>query len=228
VCEGKAPQINDGKGLMETRRVGIVGSLLALSLFSIGCGSSNNSSSAFNQTQALTATSDLFAAMSSATFATGLLRTPVVQQTEVDHIRYANLNGTPSVAVANFIATPRATTPITMTPYTYKCPISGTIVVTGSYTGTATSSTLDIVETINSCSDTGFTINGNPNVTLTDSFSISGNTATDVMTMTGGFTDGSQSCSINVTVNATVNDQTDVVSGTMSGSVCGVSVNSTL
>ena len=215
---------------MKIRVISVAGSLLVWSMFSIGCGS-NSSSTAFNQAQALTATSDLFAAMSSATFASGLLRTPVVQRTEVDHIRNASLNGTSSIspdAVANLIATSRATSPITMTPYTYKCPISGTIVVTGSYTGTATSSTIDIVETINSCSDTGFTINGDPNVTLTDSFSTSGNIATDVMTMAGGFTDGSQTCSINVTISATVNDVTYAETGSISGSVCGVSVNGTL
>ncbi len=212
----------------------VTGSLLALSLFSIGCGSSNSSSSAITQGQALSATTDIFTAMSDAITApaSGLIRTPAVQEAEADHIRNANLSETPivpSVAGANLLATSRAESPKTTLPsYTYKCPSGGTIVVSGSYTGTATSASVDIVETINSCADNGFTMNGNPNVTVIDTLNTSGNIVTDVMTMTGGFTVGSNSCSINVTISATVNDQTYAVSGTSSGSVCGVSVNGTL
>jgi hypothetical protein len=219
---------------MNAKGMVVAALLVALSLFSNGCGSNNSSNNSFSQTQALAATSDLFDAMSSATLASGsgLLRTPTVQEAEVSHIRNASLTQTPmvpSIAAARLFAASRAESPNTAIPaYTFHCPSGGTIVVTGSYTGTATSASVDIVETINSCSDTGFTINGNPNVTINDTLTTSGNVVTDVMTMGGGFTDGSQSCSINVNVSATVNDQTDAVSGTMSGSICGISVNSTL
>ena len=218
---------------MKIRGVAVTGSLLVWSLFSIGCGS-NSSGGGVSQEQALSATTDIFNAMSNAvtTTGSGLMRTPAVQEAEADHIRNANLSKTPivpSVAGANFMAASRAVSPNTTLPsYTYHCPSGGTIVVTGSYTGTASSATVVIVETINSCADNGFTMNGNPNVTVDDTLTTSGNIITDVMTMTGGFTVGSNSCSINVTVNATVNDETYAVSGNMSGSVCGMSVNSTL
>ena len=50
---------------MNIRGIAVAGSILALSLFSSGCGS-NNSSNGFTQAQAMTATADLFAAMAEA------------------------------------------------------------------------------------------------------------------------------------------------------------------
>jgi hypothetical protein len=221
---------------MNLRGVVTAGSVLALTLFSIGCGSnSSNSSSAFTQAQALTATSDLFVAMAEAPL-TGHVSTPVEVNAVANGIRNANLDGeqaVPSIAVANLLAASRAALPNTTLPtFTFNCPSGGTIVVNGSYTttitGTTISSTRDIVETINNCSDGGFTMNSNPNVTIIGTDSISGNILTGVETMTGGFIVGSNSCSINVTMSSTFNTTTDAMSGTISGSICGISVNGSI
>jgi hypothetical protein len=220
---------------MNIRGIAAVGSLLALSLFSIGCGSSN-SSSAFTQSQALTATADLFAAMAEAPLTTGHVRTPVEVNAVANGIRNANLNGEqsiPSIAGANLLAASRAALPNTTLPaFTFNCPSGGTIVVNGSFTttitGTTISSTRDVVETINNCSDGGFTMNGNPNVTIIGTDSISGNILTGVETITGGFIVGSNSCSINVTMSSTFNTTTDTLSGTISGSMCGISINGSI
>src|ERR1035437_8510906 len=82
------------------RGIAVAGSILALSLFSIGCGSSNSSSNAVTQTQALTAASDLVDAMSGAITApgSGLFRTPATQEALTNHIRNAKLTETPIVS----------------------------------------------------------------------------------------------------------------------------------
>lgn len=228
------PKVRVWRRSMKIRGVTAAGLFLLLTLPNIGCGSNNSSGSAISQDQALSATTDIFTAMSDAVTATGsgLIRTPATQEAEANHIRSTNLAETPivpSIAGANLLATSRVESPKTTLPsYTYHCPSGGTIVVNGSYTGTATSASVTIVETIKSCADNGLTMNGNPNVSVSDILTTSGNIITDVMTMNGGFTVGSNSCSINVTISATVNDVTYAESGTMSGSVCGVSVNGTL
>jgi hypothetical protein len=220
---------------MNIREISVVVSLLALSVFSIGCGSSSIAGgSAISQGQALSAITDIFTAMSDAITApgSGLIRSPATQEVEVNRIRNARLTGTPilpSVAGANLIAAPKVVLPNTTLPsYTYKCPSGGTIVINGSFTGTATSSTIDIVATINSCGDDGFTMNGDPNITIYDTSTLSGNVFTDLTTITGGITVGSNSCSINETLSATFNDVTNAMTGSISGTVCGVSVNGTL
>jgi hypothetical protein len=220
---------------MNIHGIAVAGSLLALSLFSIGCGSNNSSSTAFTQSQALTATADLFAAMAEAPLTTGHVRTPIEVNAEANGIRNANLNGAqavPLIADTNLLAASRAALPHTTLPaYTFNCPSGGTIVVNGSFTettsGTTISSTMDVVETINNCSDHGFTMNGNPNVTIIGTVTFSGTVDTDVISITGGFTAGSNSCSINETITGTFNSATDTESGSMSGSVCGVTVNGT-
>ena len=78
---------------MNIHGIAVAGSLLALSLFSIGCGSNNSSSTAFTQSQALTATADLFAAMAEAPLTTGHVRTPIEVNAVANGIRNANLNG---------------------------------------------------------------------------------------------------------------------------------------
>jgi hypothetical protein len=219
---------------MNIRGIAVAGSILALSLFSIGCGS-NSSSSAFTQAQAITATADLFAAMAEAPLATGHVMTPAHAYAEAIGIRNANLNSAqvvPSIEAENLLVASREASPHTTLPtFTFNCPSGGTIVVNGSFTltttGTTFSSTMDMVETINNCSDHGLTMNGNPNVTIVGNDTLSGNIDTDVVDITGGITVGSNSCSINETITGTFNSATDTESGSVSGSICGVSVNST-
>jgi len=219
---------------MNIRGIAVAGSILALSLFSSGCGS-NNSSNGFTQAQAMTATADLFAAMAEAPLTTGHVMTPAHAYAEAIGIRTARLNGAqsvPSIAGENLLAVSREASPNTTLPtFTFNCPSGGTISVNGSFTetttGTTISSTMDMVETINNCSDHGFTMNGDPNVTIVGTDTFSGNIDTDVVAITGGITVGNNSCSIDETITGTFNSATDTESGTMSGSICGVSVNST-
>lgn len=69
---------------------------------------------------------------------------------------------------------------------------------------------------------------GDPNVDILGTFTESGTLYTDVVTISGGFSAGSNVCSINVTVSATVNSTTGAETGSITGSVCGVSVNGTI
>jgi hypothetical protein len=199
-------------------------SLLLVSLSNVGCGGSAPST-AFTQSQAVTATGDIFEAMASATASAGLMRTGVMNA-EVAGIRNAQPSDSP-IAAPLVRAVPEASS-TTIPPFTYACPSGGNIVVTGSYTGTATSSSVNIVENINSCKDGGITMNGDPNVDILGTFTESGSLYTDTVTMTGGFTAGGNTCSMNVTISATVNSTTGAETGSITGSVCGISMNSTL
>ena len=216
------------------------GLVLFVSLPIIGCGGGNGSvmsaPSAMTQSQALDITSDLFAALASAPLAAGGTAQTRYLQSETAHIRGASLGEAgeaSSVASLNIPRESLSASPRTAIPsYTYACPIGGNVVVTGSYTGTysatAENVTENLVGTINSCSDDGITINGNPNVAMSATVTLAGNSFTDFTTITGGFTSGSNSCSINATISADVNEATGAVSGTLSGTVCGISIDGTL
>jgi hypothetical protein len=209
---------------MNAKAMVVAGSLLVVSLSNIGCGGSAPST-AFTQSQALTATSDIFAALAASSVSSGYARTGVLNA-EVAGIRNAHLSDSP-IATPLAKAVPEASS-TTIPPFTYACPSGGNIVVTGSYTGTATSSSVNIVENINSCKDGGITMNGDPNVDILGIFTESGSLYTDVVTMTGGFTAGGNTCSMNVTISATVNSTTGAETGSITGSVCGISMNSTI
>jgi len=222
---------------MKLREMFAAGSTLALTMFALGCGSnnSNSSSGSFTQAQALAVTSDLFDAMSNATIAAGLVRDPVVVQAEASSIRTANLSNavTPSSSTQTaLVVTPKSVSPITIPTYTYSCPSGGTIVVSGTFTvtttGTAASYVISNVETINSCNDGSVTMNGNPNVSMTNTESVNGDIYTGTDAITGGVLIGGNNCSINVNIISTVNSTTNAVSGTISGSVCGVTLNGKL
>jgi hypothetical protein len=214
---------------MNVRGLVVAGSLLLLSLANIGCGGGSGSanSTAITQSQALTATSDIFAALAGSSISGGYARTAVLNE-EAAGIRNAHLADIPIAAPLVGIAPEAAYAATTIPSYTFNCPSGGDIVVTGSYTGTATSSSVNIVENINSCQDGGITINGDPNVDVLGTFTESGNVYTDVVTMTGGFTAGGNTCAINVTVSASVNSTTGAETGSISGSVCGISMNGSL
>jgi hypothetical protein len=203
---------------------------LLLTLPIIGCGGGSGSggtATTITQTQALSATADIFGAMADATASAGYFE-PGVGKAEATAIR----NATPSASlIVPSIGEPRFVSPltsITLGPYAFSCPAGGTIIVNGSVTGNSTSSSFNVTETINSCADGGITFNGNPNVTVSGNSGLSGNVFSDTVTMTGGFTYGSNSCTINVTVTATVNETTYAENGTVSGTVCGLNVGGAL
>jgi len=106
--------------------------------------------------------------------------------------------------------------------YSVSCQTGGTIGVSGDLSGTGTQSTADISlqvdETINKWTCDGPTINGDPMVTLTGTFDYP--SGPYEMTLSGGFTAGSQSCQLNVQVNMNADG-----SGDVSGTICGEPVS---
>ena len=96
---------------------------------------------------------------------------------------------------------------------------------TGSYSDSTNSASLNIVETINKCSDSGVTFSGNPNIALSETGSDNGKTTSVSLTMTGGLSDGSSNCSININASASVSDTTGSGNVTANGSFCGQSIS---
>jgi hypothetical protein len=213
---------------MKTRGTLAAGlSLALLTLPMIGCGSNNNSSGTLTTVQSEEATNDIFEAMADAEAGVGLLRAGT-GNTEVQGIHNAHPSDSP---LPPSLAAPKAVNPFSSTSlgtYTWNCPSGGDIVVTGSYSGTDTSASVTVTEAINSCQDSGFTINGNPNVTISDSYVETTSTFTDNASITGGFTvKGGGSCSMNVTETFTENINSGVYSGSITGSICGENLNYT-
>lgn len=103
------------------------------------------------------------------------------------------------------------------------CQSGGTMGVAGTLTGTGTQNSaylsLEMEVTPSGWTCDGPTINGAPYVQINGTFDYPADTLT--MTMSGAFTAGGQTCSLNVTVNGNANG-----SGDISGTACGHSVNS--
>ena len=222
----------------------IAGFLMLSTLSILGCsggggsssGSGTSSNTPLTQAQAEVAFTDIANAMADAAGAVAVGRTnPLLQvrKEEVAGIQKAILDGTPMPASRNAISPAPEVLPDTTTnlsTYTYTCPSGGTIVVTGSYSETSTSASASsesatIVETPKSCKDSGITMNGDPNITLSMSASDNGTTTTVTLSMTGGISVGSSSCSTDLTVSATISDKTGTGSETYSGSFCNVAIS---
>jgi len=205
------------------------GILLTLVLFATGCGG-NSDKTVMTAAQAQAAYSDVFSAFSNAAGAAGFARSAPISRlrsAEATAVEKAILNGARRSLPEESVSPDHRVLPdITLPSYTYKCPSGGTIVVNGSYTETTNSTSLNIVETINSCSDDGVTFSGDPNVALSEAESDNGTTTSLTVTVTGGFTVGSSSCTINVNVSASISDKTGSGTITDSGSVCGQSISS--
>ncbi|MGA3080335.1 MAG: hypothetical protein ABSD44_03010 [Terracidiphilus sp.] len=218
----------------------IAGFLMLLTLSAIGCGGSSGSgggtSSALpmTPTQASAAYGDVFTAMEDATLALPLARSaPVspIRKEEAAAIQKAILNGARTPVSADSVSPDLRVSPDTTTTfpaYTYKCPAGGTIVVTGSYSMTSSSDSASIVETINSCSDSGVTFNGDPNITFSWAASDNGTTTSLTITMTGGLTVGSSSCSTDLNTTGTISDKTGSGTETYSGSFCGRAISGSI
>ncbi len=196
-----------------------------------GCGG-GSSSSALTQQQALSITADLFEAMADAPLVAGGTA-QVSRLNEAAHIRNASPGGALAIGPANSVTQAHSTLPpVTIPTFTFSCPGGGTIMVSGSFTGsysaTATDAVETIVETINACTDHGLTFSSDPTINITTTVNLSGDIFADQTTITGGFTAGKNSCSINESISATVNETTQAVSGTISGSVCGFPVSGTI
>jgi hypothetical protein len=202
--------------------------MMLLTLSAIGCGGSSSGGSAMTQAQATTAFTDVFTATEDAAGALTLARSSPVSHLRKEEIQKAILNGTRIPMSADSISPDLRVSPDTassLPTYTYHCPSGGTIVVTGSYSETSTSESANIVETINSCQDGGITMNGDPNIALSLTGSDNGTTTSVTLTMTGGLTVGSSSCSTDLTITASVNNKTDSGTETYNGSFCNVAIN---
>ena len=118
--------------------------------------------------------------------------------------------------------------------FTYNCPVSGTIAVSGTANeGSSSSLTLSLTETPSSCSDGTLVLNGNPNMTLNAQATESG-TAISVSISIGGdvtfapvqagqFPTGS--CASNLQINASETTTGTLTSCTIGGAMCGISMN---
>ncbi len=123
---------------------------------------------------------------------------------------------------------------------TASCNGGGSVTVSGnvSINSSGTSSTFDILEEINNCatssgSGTTFTMNGDPNIRMTGSVSIDGQTSITLdLNMNGGIrfstSDGrSGSCSISISMGGTISlSNPDPNAISVSGTVCGQNINS--
>jgi hypothetical protein len=203
------------------------GILLTSTLSAIGCGGGGKSFMTPAQAQA--SYSDVLAAFSNGVGAAGLVHSAPfsrLRSAEAAAVGRAILNGNQVSLWRDPISSDLRVLPDTnLSSYTYKCPSGGTIVTTGSYTDTASSASLNIVETINKCSDSGVVFSGDPNVALSETASDNGTTTSVSLTLTGGISDGTSSCSINVGASASVSDKTGSGSITAKGSFCGQSIN---
>ena len=212
----------------------IAGFLMLSALSILGCGgSSSNSSNStpMTQTQAATAFGDLLTAMEGAAGAFAFDRTTAIAQLrkeEAAGVQKAILNGVRIPVSGNAISPTPEVSPDTTTnipTYTYACPSGGTIVVTGSYSETSTSVSANIVETPKNCQASGITMNGDPDIALSINASDNGTSTTLTLSMTGGISVGSSSCSTDLNVNATISDKTGTGSETNSGSFCGETIS---
>jgi hypothetical protein len=183
------------------------------------------------QTQAATAFGDVFTAMADSAGALDLVRSaPVspIRKEDAAGIQRAILNGDRTAVSADSISPDLRVSPDASTnipAYTYHCPAGGTIVVTGSFSGTSTSDSATIVETISSCEDSGVTFSGDPNITFSINATDNGTTTSEVLTMTGGLSAGSSSCTVDLNITASISDKTGSGTETFNGSFCGVALN---
>jgi len=205
----------------------VVTALLALSsLLSLGCGgSSSNSLSATDATNFASAV----AAASTNALASGVS----AREVPPDMLKHmsarllkSTLNGgrRPTIKQIN-VQCNSGDTVCTFSDnwnVSESCQTGGTMGVAGTLTGTGTPNSaylsLEMEVTPNSWTCDGPTINGAPYVQINGTFDYPADTLT--MTMSGGFTAGTQTCQLNVTVNGNADG-----SGDISGTVCGDSVN---
>ncbi|MGA9068797.1 MAG: hypothetical protein WB424_00995 [Terracidiphilus sp.] len=213
------------------RKPMIAGSLALLALLFTGCGGSGSGGSTMSTAQAATAYSYVYEALADAGGALSVNReTPFSQlsKEQAARVQKAILNGAQGTPAADLIAPALSTISEASTKlptYTFSCPSGGTIVVNGSWSETSSSVSESVVETINSCQADGVTMNGDPNISISATGTLSGSTVTESLTMSGGLTVGSSSCTTDLTINATVNTSTDHGSETYSGSFCGVNLS---
>jgi hypothetical protein len=229
---------------MKTGRIFFAGCCLFSALGAVGCGGSGGSAAAaaspLTQSQSMAVMSDLYAAVIAAPLVAGVLAQTSLAAIEAARIRQAvQRDGAVSEMDASPQLRPEDTTTLTMPAFTYACPTGGSITVNGTFTGTYTPSApgsltgsedvvSSIVETINSCSDSGVVFSGDPNITLTSHVTLLGNIFTDSMTMTGGLLVGNKACMVNVTLNASLSTTTNAETGTISGTMCGMTLNGSL
>ena len=208
----------------------------AFTLSAVGCG--GGSAPTMTQTQAAAAFGDVYTAMAGAAGQLDLARSaPVlpIRKDEAVAIQKAIVNGTraagPNARISPLLrVSPDTTT--TIPTYTYTCPSGGTIAVTGSYTettsGTTSSTSANIVETINNCKDSGVTMNGDPNIAFSATETSTATTDAATITMTGGLTVGSSSCSTDLEITSLFNETTESGTVTYNGSFCGIALNGSL
>lgn len=212
----------------------IAGSLALLTLSCAGCGGSGGSGSIMTTTQASTAYSYVFDALAEAGGALDVNRSaPILQLSKEESagVQKAILNGTRNPVTAQLVSpvlNALSETTVTMPTYTFSCPSGGSIVVNGSFSESGTTTFTEsesVVETINSCKFSGITMNGDPNISISVTGTDNGTTTTLNLTMTGGLSVGSATCTTDLTINASANDTTGSGSETYSGSFCGESLS---
>lgn len=213
------------------KRMVVTALLTLLCVMSLGCGLTNSSSSASQQDV------DNFVSLL-ASSATGALdasagaqdvRADVLKKMQARILRampahsLRNLNVHPETLQITCNSNQTACQFYDNENVSYSCQTGGTmsLALLMSGTGTATSAYLSIqtIASVNDWTCDGPSITTFPGgVTINGTFDYPADTVT--VTMGGGFTQGGQSCSLNVTVNGNADG-----SGDISGTACGNSIN---
>ena len=203
--------------------------LSGLLIISCGGGSSSSSSSAITQTEA-----GDFVSLLAGSAVSGLNASAQVQGRPAGMLQdlparirkgtsLAKLHVTPQTLSVQCNSSGTSCTFSDQFSVPYSCQSGGTMNISGDMSGTGTQTmaylSLQVTETINNWTCDGPTINGDPYVSLTGTYTYPADSLT--MTLSGGFTAGSQSCQLNVAVNAGSDGHGDI-----SGVACGYAINS--
>ena len=204
--------------------------LSGLLIISCGGGSSSSSSSAITQTEA-----GDFVSLLAGSAVSGLNASAQAQGRPAGMLKdlparirnrasLARLHVTPQTMTVQCNSSGTSCTFNDQFNVPYSCQSGGTMGISGDMSGTGTQTmaylSIQVTETINNWTCDGPTINGDPYVSLTGTYTYPADSLT--MTLSGGFTAGGQSCQLNVGVNAGSDGHGDI-----SGVACGYSIYST-
>ena len=214
------------------KTMGAVAVLVMSGLVIIGCGGGSSSSSSSNgitQTQ----TAD-FVSLLAGSAVSGLSASAQAQGRPAGILRDLPARIRKGTSLAKLHVTPETLTVQCNSQGTsctfsdqfnvpYSCQSGGTMTISGNMFGTGTANmaylSIQVTETINNWTCDGPTINGDPYVSLTGTYTYPADSLT--MTLSGGFTAGGQSCQLNVSINAGSDGHGDI-----SGVACGYPINS--
>jgi hypothetical protein len=215
------------------KAMGVTAILVLSGVVIIGCGggSSSSSSGSNNITQAETGD---FVSLLAGSAVSGLNSSAQAQGRPAGMLKglparmlkgtsFAKLHVTPQTLTVQCNSNGTSCTFLDQFSVPYSCQSGGTMNITGDMNGTGTPNmaylSIQVTETINNWTCDGPTINGDPYVSLTGTYTYPADSLE--MTLSGGFIAGGQSCQLNVSINAGSDGHGDI-----SGVACGYTINS--